>query len=140
MNTSNRSVTRDAPMKDQVKIGAAVAAGGGLGTLARAVIAQVAVDNGVSTLWAVLFVNVVGAFVLGWYASHVRHSNRWSTLTVGFIAAGVLGSFTTFAAFSLEVVELFEEGDWFIGLAYATMTIGVGLFAAIVGRRLADQQ
>lgn len=127
-------------MKDQVKIGAAVAAGGGLGTLGRAVVAQLAVDNGVPTLWAVLFVNVVGALVLGWYASHVRHSNRWSTLTVGFIAAGVLGSFTTFAAFSFEVVELIEDGDWFIGMGYAVVSIGVGLFAAIVGRRLADQR
>ena len=127
-------------MKDQVKIGAAVAAGGGLGTLGRAAIAQVAVDNGISTLWAVLFVNVVGALVLGWYASHVRHSNRWSTLMVGFVAAGVLGSFTTFSAFSFEVVELFEAGDWLFGSAYAVVAIGAGLFAAAMGRRLAGQR
>jgi CrcB protein len=129
---------RDPVMKDQVKIGIAVATGGGLGTLARAVITQVAVDNGVLTLWAVLFVNVVGALALGWYAAHVRHSNRWSTLVVGFVAAGVLGSFTTFSAFSFEVVELFETGDWLIGLMYAVVTVGAGLFAAIIGRRFAE--
>jgi CrcB protein len=129
---------RDPVMKDQVKIGIAVATGGGLGTLARAVITQVAVDNGVLTLWAVLFVNVVGALALGWYAAHIRHSNRWSTLIVGFVAAGVLGSFTTFSAFSFEVVELFEAGDWLIGLMYAVVTVAAGLVAAIIGRRFAE--
>jgi CrcB protein len=127
-------------MRDQVKIGAAVAAGGALGTLARAFIAQTAVNNGVLTLWAVLFVNVAGALVLGWYAAHVRNSNRWSTLMAGFVAAGVLGSFTTFSAFSLEVVELFEAGDWIMGLMYAVATVGAGLAAAIIGRRLAEQR
>jgi len=127
-------------MNHQVKIGASVAAGGGLGTLARAVVTQVAVDNDVLTLWAVLFVNVVGALALGWYAAHVRNSNRWSTLWVGFIAAGVLGSFTTFSAFSFEVVELFEAGDWLIGSAYAVVTVSVGLVAATIGRRFAEQR
>jgi CrcB protein len=125
-------------MRDQVKIGAAVAAGGGLGTLARAVIAEAAASNGMDTLWVVLFVNVVGALALGWYAAHVRHSNRWATLVVGFVAAGVLGSFTTFSAFSFEVVELFESGDWLIGVLYAAITVGAGLTAAIIGRRFAE--
>ena len=138
MSRSNRSAMRDPVMEDQVKIGIAVATGGGLGTLARAVITQVAVDNGVLTLWAVLFVNVVGALALGWYAAHVRHSNRWSTLVVGFVAAGLLGSFTTFSAFSFEVVELFEAGDWLIGSMYAVVTVGAGLVAAIIGRRFAE--
>ncbi|MEN8238244.1 MAG: CrcB family protein [Actinomycetota bacterium] len=127
-------------MKDQVQIGVTVAVGGGLGTLARAAIAQAAVNNGVLTLWAVLFVNVTGALVLGWYAAHVRNSNRWSTLMVGFVAAGILGSFTTFSAFSFEVVELFETGDFLIGSVYAVATIGVGLVAATIGRRFAEQR
>lgn len=125
-------------MKAQLQIGAAVAAGGGLGTLARAVIAQVAENNGVLTVWAVLFVNVLGALLLGWYAAHTRHSDRWSTLMVGFVAAGILGSFTTFSAFSFEVVELFEAGDWFAGSAYAAVSVGAGLVAATLGRRFAE--
>ena len=127
-------------MKDQLQIGVAVAAGGGVGTLARAVVAQAAVDNGVLTLWAILFVNIAGALVLGWYAAHVRNSNRWSTLMVGFVAAGVLGSFTTFSAFSFEVVELFETGDWLVGSVYAVATVGAGLVAATIGRRFAEQR
>jgi CrcB protein len=127
-------------MRDQVKIGLAVAAGGGLGTLGRAAIAEAAVNNGVLTMWAVLLVNISGALVLGWYAAHVRQSNRWSTLMVGFVAAGILGSFTTFSAFSFEVVELFEAGDWVIGSVYAIVTLGAGLVAAATGRRFAEQR
>ena len=127
-------------MNDNIRIGLAVAAGGGVGTLARAVVVEVSVNYGVLTLWAILFVNITGALALGWYASHVRHSNRWSTLMVGFVAAGVLGSFTTFSAFSFEVVELFEAGDWLFGSAYAVVAIGAGLFAAAIGRRFAEQR
>jgi CrcB protein len=127
-------------MKDQIQIGVAVAAGGGLGTLGRASIAAAMVGWGVASLWGVLFVNVVGALALGWYAAHVRNSDRWSTLMVGFVAAGILGSFTTFSAFSLEVVELFETGDWLVGSVYAVATVGVGLVAATVGRRFAEQR
>jgi len=127
-------------MKDNIRIGLAVAAGGGVGTLARAVVVEVSVNFGVLTLWAILFVNIAGALALGWYASHVRHSNRWSTLMVGFVAAGVLGSFTTFSAFSFEVVELFEAGDWLFGSAYAVVAIGAGLVAAAIGRRFAEQR
>jgi CrcB protein len=127
-------------MKDNFRIGLAVAAGGGVGTLARAGVVEVSVNNGVLTLWTILFVNIAGAFALGWFASHVRHSNRWSTLMVGFVAAGVLASFTTFSAFSFEVVELFEAGDWLFGSAYAVVAIGAGLFAAVIGRRFAEQR
>jgi len=127
-------------MKDQVQIGLAVAVGGGVGTLGRAAIAEAAVNNGVLTMWAVLLVNIVGALVLGWYAAHVRHSNRWSTLMVGFVAAGILGSFTTFSAFSFEVVELFEAGDWLIGSVYAVVTLSAGLVAASTGRRFAERR
>jgi CrcB protein len=127
-------------MNDNIRIGFAVAAGGGVGTLARAVVVEVSASNGVLTLWSILFVNVAGALALGWYASHVRHSNRWSTLMVGFVAAGVLGSFTTFSAFSFEVVELFEAGDWLFGSTYAVVAIGAGLFAAAAGRRFAEQR
>ena len=127
-------------MKDNFRIGLAVATGGGVGTLARAGVVEVSVNNGVLTLWTILFVNIAGAFALGWYASHVRRSNRWSTLMVGFVAAGVLASFTTFSAFSFEVVELFEAGDWLFGSAYAVVAIGAGLFAAVIGRRFAEQR
>ena len=127
-------------MKDHVQIGLAVAAGGGLGTLARAVVTEAAVNQGVLTLWVVLFVNLTGALVLGWYATRVRNSTRWSTLMVGFVAAGVLGSFTTFSAFSFEVVELFEAGNWLIGTVYAAASVGAGLVAAIIGRRLAEHR
>jgi CrcB protein len=108
-----------------------------MGTLARAVVASAATSWGLASLWWVLAVNLVGALILGWYAAHVRGSKRWSTITVGFVAAGVLGSFTTFSAFSLEVVELYESGAWLAGSAYAFASVAAGLSAAIAGRRLA---
>ena len=127
-------------LKAQVQIGFAVAAGGGLGTMARAAVTEVALHLGLRTSWAVLLVNIVGAFVLGWYATNVRTSSRSSVLVIGFVAAGVLGSFTTFSALSLEVVELFEVGDWLSGFAYVAVSIGAGITAAIAGRMMAWQR
>jgi CrcB protein len=49
---------------------------------------------------------------------------------------GLLGSFTTFSAFSVESIELFRSGSWLVGILYITGSVGIGLIAAIQGRRL----
>lgn len=127
-------------MNDRFRIGLAVAAGGGLGTLGRAAVGSAAEGLGAVSLWAILAVNIAGALVLGWYAAHIRNSDRWSTFAVGFVAAGMLGSFTTFSAFSLEVIELYEAGDWFLGSTYAVVSVAAGLSAAVAGRRFAERR
>jgi fluoride exporter len=70
--------------------------------------------------WGTLVVNGVGSFAMGvlaaWFA--VKAGEEWSQSTRLFLTTGVLGGFTTFSAFSLDVVLLWERGEAWLALAY----------------------
>ncbi|HUF12457.1 MAG TPA: fluoride efflux transporter CrcB [Longimicrobiales bacterium] len=82
--------------------------------------------------WGTLFVNVVGSFALGFLllamermelSEEVRH----------FAAIGVLGAFTTFSAFSWDIIWLMREGEWLRAGVYATGSVAVGVTALVAG-------
>jgi CrcB protein len=125
-------------LDSQLRVTIAVFVGGAAGTLLRVGFGQVVVGVGSFGLLAVFVVNVVGALGLGWFAERVRHAAPWSTPMVAFVGVGLLGSFTTFSAFSVESIELFRSGSWLVGLLYVTGSVGGGVIAAIQGRRLAS--
>ena len=58
----------------------------------------------------VLGVNVLGSFFMGLFV--VFATQRGVTQLNPFVLTGLLGGFTTFSAFSLEAVHLFERGIW----------------------------
>jgi len=127
-------------MENRFRMAVAVATGGALGATAQSGVASVLDSWGAASLWSVLFVNVVGALALGWYASHGGGLSRRSFLTAGFVAVGFLGSFTTFSAFSLEVVLMFEDGAWLAAFTYVFVSIGVALAAVSAGRLFAERR
>lgn len=75
-----------------------------------------------------LIVNVLGSFAMGllieWLALKGDASSSWRL----FLATGVLGGFTTFSAFSLETVLLYERGQ--LGWAAANVLASVALSIA----------
>jgi len=79
-----------------------------------------------------LAVNLVGSFLIGlvWFLA----GPRWHPL----LMTGVLGGFTTFSAFSLDVLRLLESGRISAGLAYAGASVILSLVAvwagAVIGR------
>ena len=117
-------------------LAAAVFLGGVAGTSLRFAVGEAMVTLGSSDLAPVLIVNIVGALVLGWFAERVRHAAPWSTAVVAFVGVGLLGSFTTFSAFSVESVELFRSGAWIAGAAYVIASILGGFAAARTGVRI----
>lgn len=127
-------------MDNKLRIAGAVAAGGALGAIARAGVASALEGWGATSLWSVLMVNATGALALGWYMSRGRVQTQRSVVVASFVVIGFLGSFTTFSAFSLEVVLMFETGAWLAGATYVTTSIVFGLAAVLVGRRLAESR
>ncbi len=109
-----------------------VFAGGAAGTGLRVAV-NVVGDGGRGSL---MFVNLVGAFSLGWFLartpSHVVHVNR-------FFAVGFLGSFTTFSAFALESVLLVENGAWIGSATWIVASVVLGVAAAVAGRLVAGR-
>lgn len=82
--------------------------------------------------WGTFFVNVVGSFLLGF----LLLSAERLTLSEGarmFAAVGVLGAFTTFSAFSMDVVWLTREGEWLRAVAYGLGSVLVGVAALVAG-------
>ena len=113
---------------------AAVFIGGLVGTALR-----VAVDAAVPATDAAfpvstLAVNVLGSFALGALVSRVWPvAPAW--LRVG-LGAGLLGSFTTFSAIVVTVVDAIDAGSSGTAVLYLVLTLALGLAAAIAGLAL----
>lgn len=116
----------------------AIAAGGALGSVGRYLTAS-AVGHAIGTAWpwGTLAVNVIGGFVIGLLAGLM--ALRWSVTPElrGFLITGILGGFTTFSAFSLEVMTMIERHDWVPAAAYVVASVLLSLGAAAGGLALA---
>jgi CrcB protein len=88
--------------------------------------------------WATFGVNVLGSFamgvLIGWLALKADGAGQTTRL---FLATGVLGGFTTFSAFSLEVVDFLRAGETGRALSYAGLSLALGVAALFVGLWLA---
>ena len=113
-----------------------VVAGGIVGTTARWATVEAADRFGWSNWSYLLFVNIVGAFILGWYIGRARTATTHPNL-VAFVAVGVLGSFTTFSGFAVESVVTGDGRSPTVGLALALVSVALGVFVAAVGRVIA---
>ena len=106
----------------------AVAAGGALGAVGRyLVISAVGQAFGTGFPLGTIVVNVVGSFVLGALTEAMALAWSPSPELRAMIVVGVLGAFTTFSTFSLDVVLLYERG----ALGQAALYIGVSVVLSI---------
>jgi fluoride exporter len=110
--------------------------GGGLGAMARHGVNRAGlVALGPGFPWWTLTVNVVGSLAIGLLAGlfgalETGHNARL------FLITGFLGGFTTFSAFSLDALTLWERGAlWQAGL-YVVASIMLSLIAAALGLML----
>jgi len=114
-----------------VWIGIAGIAGTGLrhvlGVWARALFPQTSFPVGT------LAVNLIGCFVLGWFAQLVLAKSRISHQVRLAISTGLIGSFTTFSTFSVETVQLIQGGMLGAGIAYAGVSLIGGLLLVWLG-------
>ena len=117
-----------------MKMIAYIAAGGAVGAVARHfVAAQIGHWLGHGFPWGILVVNVVGSFVLG--ALVETFALVWSPSQEmrGMIVVGMLGAFTTFSTFSMDVVALYQRGQ----IVDAALYIGASVTFAVLAFFLA---
>jgi len=77
---------------------------------------------------AVLLVNIIGSFLIGWFAARYSAENLRLIFSVGF-----LGSLTTFSAYSLEVMQLMQSGQILKAIGYALISVICCLAACYIG-------
>jgi CrcB protein len=83
--------------------------------------------------WATLTVNVVGSLLMGALAGFLARHGQGGEAWRLFIGVGVLGGFTTFSSFSLEMMMLIERGQPFQALTYVLVSVLAGLSALYIG-------
>ena len=111
---------------------AQVALGGAVGAVARFVTVAAAVRLfGPAFPWGTLAVNVLGSFLMG--ALFVWLEARGLMRMAPLLMAGVLGGFTTFSAFSLDVLRLWEGGAPGAAAGYALASVGLSVGALVLG-------
>lgn len=109
-----------------------VALGGAIGASAR-YLTNVATFRffGPGFPWGTVVVNVLGSFLMGVLVVVLAQlsGNRLAPL----LMTGVLGGFTTFSAFSLDAVTLWERGEALYAFGYVAGTVSVSIAALVAG-------
>ena len=80
---------------------------------------------------AILLVNIAGSFLMGIFIGAAAHKGL--THLSPFVATGILGGFTTFSAFSLEAVTLYERGDLTGAALYVALSVVLSILALFAG-------
>lgn len=112
----------------------AVGAGGAIGAVARygTVRAMMAL-LGPSFPYGTLAVNIVGSLAMGVAVAWAARMPGDATFLRTFFMIGVLGAFTTFSAFSLDVHTLFRERSLSIAGIYMMTSVFLSVGALIAG-------
>ena len=115
-----------------------VALGGGIGAWLRYLTSKVwtmAIGpvSASAYPWATLSVNLIGSMAMGllagWLARFGEHGEGWRLL----LGVGVLGGFTTFSAFSLELVSMAQRGALAMATGYALVSVAGGIAGLFLG-------
>ncbi len=83
--------------------------------------------------WATLTANVIGSIAMGLLAGYLARSGEASDQWRLLLGVGLLGGFTTFSSFSLEMMLLIERGQPAMALSYALISILAGLAGLYIG-------
>jgi CrcB protein len=126
---------RRRPTLERASIPLAVIGGGLVGSAARTAAGALAAKPAGAFPTTTLAVNLAGSLLLGWYLARRERAagSRWG---LRFWAIGGLGSFTTFSAFGVEVVQLVEAGRSAVGIGYVLASTAGGLIMAAAGEQI----
>lgn len=83
----------------------------------------------------VISVNVLGSFLMGVFVVTAAHKGL--THLNPLVMTGILGGFTTFSAFSLETMTLYERGEFWLAALYVVLSVTLSIGGLAAGLALA---
>ena len=108
---------------------AAVFVGGALGTLARAALETFAAPDPGRWPWPTFAVNIVGAFLLGYFTTRLLERLPVSSYRRPLLGTGLCGGLTTFSTMQVEILKMVEHGHYGLAIGYTAASIVAGLLA-----------
>jgi CrcB protein len=117
----------------QADVLAVIALGGGLGSVARYGIAHAWPTPNQGFPWATIVTNISGRLALGLLMVYVLEVWPPSRYVRPFLGVGVLGGYTTFSTFTVEMRHLLATTHWSMADAYALTSLVAGLVAVWTG-------
>ena len=106
-----------------------VALGGAIGSVLRFWVGGWVASKFGAPIWGTLFVNVTGSFAIGMLAA----MGSGHPIMRYLLIVGVMGGFTTFSAFSLQTLDLLQNGHAMMAVANVGLSVFVCLLAVWLG-------
>lgn len=109
-----------------------VALGGALGAVGRYLVG-LSLKTASGFPWATMSVNIFGSLLMGLVIGWLSRQNGGGEALRLFIAVGILGGFTTFSAFSMDLFDLLQKREMAATMLYLGGSLIGGLVAFIIG-------
>ena len=107
----------------------AIFAGGALGTLARAALAEAYPHAATAWPWPTFAVNVVAAFLLGYFVTRLQERLPLSSYRRPLLGTGVCGGLSTFSTMQVEILKMLSAHAYGLAAGYAAASIAAGYAA-----------
>ena len=117
-----------------------VAIGGAVGSVGRFWLSGLVANRFGSTFpWGTIIVNVTGCLVIGFFNTLTGTEGRWLVPPAArtFFMIGICGGYTTFSSFSLQTLNLVNEGEWLYAGANVLFSVALCLAGVWFGHVLA---
>jgi fluoride exporter len=108
---------------------AAIFAGGALGTLARAALAEAFPHAATAWPWPTFAVNIVAAFLLGYFVTRLQERLPLSSYRRPLLGTGVCGGLSTFSTMEVEILKMLSAHAYGLAAGYAAASVAAGYAA-----------
>lgn len=118
------------------KLLAAIVVGGFVGSVLRAELADAWHHAPTAWPWPTFLVNIVGAFLLGYFITRLQERLALSAYRRPLLATGFCGGLTTFSTMELEIVRMLDADAIGLAVGYAAASILAGLLMIAAATKL----
>ncbi len=115
---------------------AAIFAGGFVGAIARAEVAQALPSSPGEWPWATFSVNIIGAFALGYFTTRLQERLPLSAYRRPLLGTGFCGGLTTFSTMQVELLRMLDGGRIALAATYVLVSVVVGFAVVAVATNL----
>jgi CrcB protein len=108
----------------------AIFAGGAIGTLLRAGLAEAFPHPATAWPWPTFAVNIAACFLLGYFVTRLQERLPLSSYRRPLLGTGLCGGLSTFSTMQVEILKMIDAHAWGLAAGYTVASIAAG-YAAI---------